>query len=374
MQTERSRNHPPTPQALPPEHRLSPRAPGCWGRAPAPGAVGSGSGQGRQGGGQGVGQGHAAALLSPRGHGPCMRGPGRGRGGVPGGCGKVGGRPALACPIPPPRAITAWKLPPAGGGGWLPRREPSEAKALCGRLSAASGGAFRPLWYAERRLLSAAAAGREGARRAGKRERGGGEKKSAEVPTATLHRPRAGQSGSRHPGWRGGEGCGLPGLLLVDVGVSKRQREPMIYYTAVPASGASRSGAATAGQPAHTHSSAHTQHPSPRSPGSGSSRLPRRASACRQPAGRGERAGRRGWGGDTTTGPEPGARGARRAGISPEKLPAPPPAEHPFSRTLLAQAAGLAARTPRARGDATAAARPPPGPGGPGARGFASLM
>lgn len=31
----------------------------------------------------------------------------------------------------------------------------------------------------------------------------------------------------------------------------------MIYYTAVPASGASCSGAATAGQPAHTHTPPH---------------------------------------------------------------------------------------------------------------------
>lgn len=60
-------------------------------------------------------------------------------------------------------------------------------------------------------------------------------------------------------------------------------------------------------------------------------------------------------------------RGAGRAGISPENLPVPPPAEHPFSPTLLAKAAGLAARPPRARGmgEMQQQQRDPPGPGGP---------
>lgn len=63
----------------------------------------------------------------------------------------------------------------------------------------------------------------------------------------------------------GGEGCGLPGLPLVGVGVSESQRKPMIYYTAVPASGASCSGAAAAGQPAHTRTT-HTHAASLTSP------------------------------------------------------------------------------------------------------------
>lgn len=130
----------------------------------------------------------------------------------------------------------------------------------------------------------------------------------------------------------------------------------MIYYTAVPASGGSCSGAATARQPAHTHQP-HTRHPSPRSPGSGVSRLPRHASACRQPAGWGQRAWRRG-------GPEPGVRGAGRAHISPEKLRAALPAEHPFSPTLLAKPRGLAVRTPRSSG-LQQQQRDPLGPGGP---------
>lgn len=130
----------------------------------------------------------------------------------------------------------------------------------------------------------------------------------------------------------------------------------MIYYTAVSASGGSYSGAATAGQPAHTNQP-HTRHPSPRSPGFGVSRLPRHASACRQPAGRGQRAWRLG-------GPEPGVRGAGRTGISPEKLQAALPAEHPFSPTLLAKPRGLAVRTPRLSG-LQQQQRDPPGLGGP---------
>lgn len=74
-------------------------------------------------------------------------------------------------------------------------------RALCGRLSAASGGAFQPLWYAKWLLFTAAAAaGGKGARRAGKRKPGAGKGKSAEVPTSTLHRTWAEQSSSRHSG------------------------------------------------------------------------------------------------------------------------------------------------------------------------------
>lgn len=48
-----------------------------------------------------------------------------------------------------------------------------EQRALCGGLSTASSGAFRPLWYAEKwvRCAAAVAVGRNGARRDGKPER-----------------------------------------------------------------------------------------------------------------------------------------------------------------------------------------------------------
>lgn len=73
------------------------------------------------------------------------------------------------CPPPP--------SPPAGGGGSLQSRWAREGKGTLRRgLSAASSGAFRALWYAEKRLLSAAAAaaGGKGDRRDGKRELGKG--------------------------------------------------------------------------------------------------------------------------------------------------------------------------------------------------------
>lgn len=103
------------------------------------------------------------------------------------------------CPPPP--------SPPAGGGGSLQSRWAREGKGTLRRgLSAASSGAFRALWYAEKRLLSAAAAaaGGKGDRRDGKRELGkggGGRKKSAEVPTSTLLSRAKQAAGS--PAWQG---------------------------------------------------------------------------------------------------------------------------------------------------------------------------
>lgn len=135
-------------------------------------------------------------LCSPRGHSPCVRGPAGGEG-HPQGCEKVVGRP-YSVRLIPPAGTHGWEVAPAGCSA----KERVKRRALCGRLSAASGGAFQPLWYAKWLLFTAAAAaGGKGARRAGKRKPGAEKGKSAEVPTSTPHRTRAEQSCSRHPGF-----------------------------------------------------------------------------------------------------------------------------------------------------------------------------
>lgn len=145
IQTERPRNHqPPSSPSkfLPQEHRLFPRAPWRWSCPP----LGSdGSGQGRQG--------HAAAPLCPRGHSPSVRVPAGRRGASPGM--REGARPSWPCLAHPARGGTR-----VGSGPRLVAvlRDDVKRRALCGRLSAASGGAFQPLWYAKWLLFTAAAA------------------------------------------------------------------------------------------------------------------------------------------------------------------------------------------------------------------------
>lgn len=185
--------------------------------------------------------------------------------------------------------------------------------------------------------------GGKGGAELAKQERGerGGTKNPPRCPPRLPAPLRAGQSGVRPPAGRGAEGCGLPGLLLGGVGVSERRGEPMIYYTAVPASGASCSGAATAGQPAHTHTQSIPPHAA-RAPAALASPGTKCLQTTRWP---GERAGRKG--GDR------GLGGLGKEGrYFPEKQPSPP--SEPDARS---------------RRDATAAAVTPPlppGPGGPG--------
>lgn len=140
------------------------------------GAGSPGAGERRQRAGQARPRRRSA--LSPRSR-PLRACSGQAERDIPGGCEKVIGSPGPVWPIPP-GGHTAGKWPPAGcsAKGRVKRR------ALCGRLSAASGGAFQPLWYAKWLVFTAAAAaGGKGARRAGKRKPGAGKGKSAEVPT-----------------------------------------------------------------------------------------------------------------------------------------------------------------------------------------------
>lgn len=193
------------------------------------------------------------------------------------------------------------------------------------------------------------------------------------------------------PGAGGGEGCGLPGPLLVDVGVSERQREPMIYYTAVPASGAFLLGSCHC-RAAGTHTPAHTRsiHPSlPSQPGLRPLSPPRARkclqTTCRPRGGGGgnrARRWRRGWWGGRRR-PEPGVRRGRGGPVFPLKSSRlSPPAEHPLLAHLARPAAGSAAQPPRARGMQQQQPEPPthtttpttPGTGWPRAPAFAFLM
>lgn len=220
----------------------------------------------------------------------------------------------------------------------------------CGRFPAPSG-AFRLLWYAEKWLLFAAATGREGGSRAGKAGAGrtGGHKKPAEVPTATpctfASRAKRGPA----PGWPGSRGVRAAGAAAWRCwGVREARRA----YDLLHCSASVRSlllGSCHC-RAAGTH--AHAEHPSPRSPGSGSSRLPRHEVLADNPLAGG--ASREEGGG-------PRLGGVRQGGpVFPRKAALP----------------SLRAGRPEPEGCNSGSRDPPapPGAGWPGAPAFTVLM